>query len=107
MVPLDHVFYFGTGFHGLTTIICVAPFINIHKLKTTTLKNNSTHAQEINNNNSHAQEINNNNSLLVNMPSFRDKESESYFFARELLENFISSSLLVPEEVNVYVYICK
>src|ERR1700712_4085663 len=26
-------FYFGTGFHGLTTI-CVAPFINIKKLKT-------------------------------------------------------------------------
>src|ERR1700712_425953 len=79
-------FYFGTGFHGLTTIICVAPFINIHKLKTTTLKNNSTHAQEINNNNSHAQEINNNNSLLVNMPSFRDKESESYFLERDFLE---------------------
>jgi cytochrome c oxidase subunit 3 len=80
-------FYFGTGFHGLTTIICVAPFINIHKLKTktTTLKNNNKHAQEINNN-SHAQEMNNNNSLLVNMPSFRYKESESYFLERDFLE---------------------
>ncbi len=39
-------FYFGTGFHGLTTIICVAPFINIYKYKTktTTLENNTSHA---------------------------------------------------------------
>jgi len=68
-------FYFGTGFHGLTTIICVAPFINIYKLKTKTnrLENNL----EINNNN---------NNLLITMPSFKNKESESYFLEKDFLE---------------------
>jgi len=71
-------FYFGTGFHGLTTIICVAPFINIYKLKTKTnrLENNL----EINNNN---------NNLLITMPSFKNKESESYFLEKDFLEWFI------------------
>jgi heme/copper-type cytochrome/quinol oxidase subunit 3 len=66
-------FYFGTGFHGLTTIICVAPFINIYKLKTNRLENNL----EINNNN---------NNLLITMPSFKNKESESYFLEKDFLE---------------------
>jgi len=71
-------FYFGTGFHGLTTIICVAPFINIYKLKTKTnrLENNL----EINNNN---------NNLLITMPSFKNKESESYFLEKDFLEWFV------------------
>src|ERR1017187_1030385 len=73
-------FYFGTGFHGLTTIICVAPFINIYKLKTKTtiLENNNSLEQEINNNC--------NNNLLINMPSFKDKNFESYFLEKDFLE---------------------
>ena len=67
-------FYFGTGFHGLTTIICVAPFINTYKLKTKviTLDNNV--------------KINTNKSkLLINMPSFKDKEYEDYFLEKDFL----------------------
>jgi cytochrome c oxidase subunit 3 len=80
-------FYFGTGFHGLTTIICVAPFINTYKLKTKTitLENNNV---EINNN----VEMNNNNktnNLLITMPSFNNKESESYFLEKNFLEWFV------------------
>ena len=76
-------FYFGTGFHGLTTIICVAPFINIYKLKTKTtiLENNNSLEQEINNNC--------NNNLLINMPSFKEKNFESDFLEKDFLEWFV------------------
>ncbi len=68
-------FYFGTGFHGLTTL-CVAPFTNIYKLKTKgnyKLKENNRQ----------------NNKLLIMKPSFRGKESESYYLNQDFLEWFV------------------
>jgi heme/copper-type cytochrome/quinol oxidase subunit 3 len=66
-------FYFGTGFHGLT-ILCVAPFINIKKLK--------TNISELDNNTQN----NNDNTLLINIPPYRNKESTSYFLNKDFID---------------------
>jgi heme/copper-type cytochrome/quinol oxidase subunit 3 len=64
-------FYFGTGFHGLTTL-CVAPFTNINKLKTNKISTINTQT--------------NNNGLCIVIPSYREKETTSYFLNQEFLE---------------------
>lgn len=70
-------FYFGTGFHGLT-IACVAPLTNINKLKTKQIyKHENNYTQG------------NDNNLLITVPSFRDKESLSYFLDKDFLEWFV------------------
>jgi cytochrome c oxidase subunit 3 len=69
-------FYFGTGFHGLT-ILCVAPFINIKKLK--------TNISELDNNTQN----NNDNTLLINIPPYRNKESTSYFLNKDFIDWFV------------------
>jgi heme/copper-type cytochrome/quinol oxidase subunit 3 len=64
-------FYFATGFHGLTNI---APFINKYILKTNiinSIKNNNT-------------EIN--NKLLIHIPSYKDKQANSFFLQKDFLE---------------------
>jgi heme/copper-type cytochrome/quinol oxidase subunit 3 len=66
-------FYFGTGFHGLTTL-CVAPFINIKQLK--------TNKSELDNNS----ESNDNNALLICIPQYSNKESVSYFLNNDFIE---------------------
>ena len=70
-------FYFGTGFHGLT-ILCVAPFINIKNLKTKTYQSLNYTTQN-----------NNNNTLLINIPSYKNKEPLSYFLNKDFLEWFV------------------
>jgi cytochrome c oxidase subunit 3 len=67
-------FYFGTGFHGLTTL-CVAPFTNINKLKTNKISTINTQT--------------NNNGLCIVIPSYREKETTSYFLNQEFLEWFV------------------
>jgi heme/copper-type cytochrome/quinol oxidase subunit 3 len=67
-------FYFGTGFHGLTTL-CVAPFTNINKLKTNKISKISTINTQTNN-----------NGLCIVIPSYREKETTSYFLNQEFLE---------------------
>jgi hypothetical protein len=65
-------FYFGTGFHGLTN---VAPYINKDILKTNEFssikKNNNT-------------EIN--NKLLIHIPSYKDKQANSFYLQKDFLE---------------------
>jgi len=62
-------FYLGTGFHGLTY---VAPFIFIYVLN----KICNFNVQEVN------------NKLLINIPSYRDKEANSYYLQKDFLEWF-------------------
>ncbi len=64
-------FYFGTGFHGLTN---VAPYINKYKLKTNefSTKNNA--------------EIK--NKLLIHIPSYKDKQANSFYLQKDFLEWF-------------------
>lgn len=69
-------FYFGTGFHGLTTL-CVAPFTNIYKLKTNKIFRFSTISTQIYS-----------NGLWILIPS-KDKEAISYFLNQDFLEWFV------------------
>jgi hypothetical protein len=68
-------FYFGTGFHGLTTL-CVAPFTNINELKTNIISKFENYTE-------------NNNTLLIVIPAHRGKESTSYLLNRDFLEWFV------------------
>jgi hypothetical protein len=64
-------FYFGTGFHGLTN---VAPYLNIYNL----LKINKIYSI-----------INNaklNNQLLIHIPSYKNKQVNSFYLQKEFLE---------------------
>jgi cytochrome c oxidase subunit 3 len=70
-------FFFGTGFHGLT-IITIAPYLYKY------IKLNTKQITKVENNN-----IKINNSLFVNIPSYRNKESNSYYLNNEFLEWFV------------------
>jgi heme/copper-type cytochrome/quinol oxidase subunit 3 len=67
-------FYFGTGFHGLTCI-CVALFIYIlfREIKKNKIK--------INNNNDDV--------LLINLPSYKNKEANFYYLDKSFIEWFV------------------
>jgi heme/copper-type cytochrome/quinol oxidase subunit 3 len=70
-------FYFGTGFHGLT--ICVAPFILVYiLLKTKEIYNLESSQFHTN--------VEKNNKLLISIPSYGDKEANSYFLQKNFLE---------------------
>lgn len=64
-------FYLGTGFHGLTD---VAPYIFIYILIKAIYNFSGVH------------EIN--NKLLITIPSYKDKEANSYYLQKEFLEWF-------------------
>jgi len=73
-------FYFGTGFHGLT--ICVAPFILVYiLLKTKEIYNLESSQFHIN--------VEKNKKLLITIPSYRDKEANSYYLQKKFLEWFV------------------
>jgi heme/copper-type cytochrome/quinol oxidase subunit 3 len=67
-------FYFGTGFHGLTSL-SVAPFIYTKNLKTkqifkTYLANYATY----------------NNKLLITLPAYKNIESKSFCLEKDFIE---------------------
>jgi len=64
-------FYFGTGFHGLNN---VAPYIIIYIL----LKTKKIYSIQDN------AEIN--NKLLIHIPSYKDKQANSYYLQKNFLE---------------------
>ncbi len=67
-------FYFGTGFHGLNN---VAPYIIIYIL----LKTKKIYSIQDN------AEIN--NKLLIHIPSYKDKQANSYYLQKNFLEWFV------------------
>lgn len=69
-------FYFGTGFHGL--IINVALYICIYII----IKLNVIDDFKLNS-------IKYNNKLLITVPSYRDKESHSFYLSKSFLEWFV------------------
>jgi len=71
-------FYFGTGFHGLTL---VAPFIFIYIL----LKTNKNYNLESSQHNSNVETDKN---LLISIPSYKNKEANSYYLQNKFLEWF-------------------
>jgi heme/copper-type cytochrome/quinol oxidase subunit 3 len=66
-------FYFGTGFHGL--INYVALFIYIYIL---------FKIEQINDNKINSSSTN--NKLLINIPSYRNKEANSYYLDKSFIE---------------------
>jgi cytochrome c oxidase subunit 3 len=62
-------FYFGTGFHGL--IFYVALFI---MFKTEQINNNKIYSSSAN------------NKLLINVPSYKNKEANSYYLDKSFIE---------------------
>jgi hypothetical protein len=69
-------FYFGTGFHGL--INYVALFIYIYIL---------FKIEQINDNKINSSSTN--NKLLINIPSYRNKEANSYYLDKSFIEWFV------------------
>ncbi|PQE31512.1 cytochrome c oxidase subunit 3 (mitochondrion) protein [Rutstroemia sp. NJR-2017a WRK4] len=69
-------FYFGTGFHGLTL---VAPFIFIYILLKTKKIYNLESCQ-------HNSNVETDNKLLISIPSYKNKEANSYYLQNNFLE---------------------
>ncbi len=85
-------FYFGTGFHGLTK---VAPIIFIYIL----LKTNKNYNLQSSQHNSNV-EIEKN--LLISIPSYKNKEANSYYLQKNFLEWFVG---FTDAEGNFYIKI--
>jgi len=70
-------FYLGTGFHGLTI---VAPFIFIYILLKTKSYNCSAESSQQSSN------VEIDNKLLISIPSYKNKEANSYYLQNKFLE---------------------